>query len=137
MRSALSKVAQLGSLKEGSWINIDGEPCQIVEVIHSKTGKHGSSKARLVAMSLFTGTKKTLMAPTNSNIEIPLIEKKSGQVISISTSGIQLMDLESYEVFEALMPTDQSLSGKILPSTTVEYWRALGKVKIMRVKEGV
>jgi len=129
----LSRVAELGSLKEGSWINIDGEPCQIVEVIHSKTGKHGSSKARLVAMSLFTGTKKTLMAPTNSNIEIPIIEKRSGQVISISTSGVQLMDLESYEVFESPMPTDI----QIQPSSTVEYWRALGKVKIMRVKEGV
>jgi len=129
----LSRVAELGSLKEGSWINIDGEPCQIVEVIHSKTGKHGSSKARLVAMSLFTGTKKTLMAPTNTNIEIPIIEKKSGQVISTSTTGVQLMDLESYEVFEAPMPTDL----QIQPSTTVEYWKALGKIKIMRVKEGV
>jgi len=86
-------------------------------------------------MSLFTGTKKTLMAPTNSNIEIPIIEKRSGQVISISTSGVQLMDLESYEVFEAPMPTD--LAGKIQPSLTVEYWKALGKVKIMRMKEGV
>jgi len=84
-------------------------------------------------MSLFTGTKKTLMAPTNSNIEIPIIEKRSGQVISISTSGVQLMDLESYEVFESPMPTDI----QIQPSSTVEYWRALGKVKIMRVKEGV
>jgi len=132
MRTTLSRVAELGSLKEGSWINIDGEPCQIVEVIHSKTGKHGSSKARLVAMSLFTGTKKTLMAPTNSNIEIPIIEKRSGQVISISTSGIQLMDLESYEVFEAPIPTDI----QVQQSSTVEYWRALGKVKIMRMKEG-
>lgn len=131
----MSKVALLGTLKEGSWINIDGEPCQVVEVVHSKTGKHGSSKARLVAMSLFSGTKKTLMAPTNSNIEIPMIEKRSGQVLSISTSGIQLMDLEGYEMLEAPMPTDQDLAGKIQPSSTVEYWRALGKVKIMRVKE--
>jgi hypothetical protein len=29
------------------------------------------------------------------------------------------------------------LAGKIQPSMTVEYWRALGKVKIMRAKEGV
>jgi translation initiation factor 5A len=132
----LSRVAELGSLKEGSWINIDGEPCQVVEVTHSKTGKHGSSKARLVAMSLFSGTKKTLMAPTNSNIEIPIIEKRAGQVISILPGGVQLMDLESYEVFEAPMPTDE-LAGRIQPSMTVEYWRALGKVKIMRAKEGV
>lgn len=133
----MSRVAPLGTLKEGSWITIDGEPCQIVEVAHSKTGKHGSAKARLVAMSMFSGTKKTLMAPTESNIEIPIIEKRSGQVISmLAGGGVQLMDLETYEIFDAPMPTDEVLVGKVQPTTTVEYWRALGKVKIMRVKEG-
>ncbi|MBO3802737.1 MAG: translation initiation factor IF-5A [Candidatus Brockarchaeota archaeon] len=131
----MSRVAQLGSLKEGSWVNIDGEPCQVLEVAHSKTGKHGSGKARLVAMSLFTNVKKTLMAPTDANVEIPIIEKRTGQVISILPSGVQLMDLETYEVFETPMPTDPSLSSKIQPGSSLEYWRVQGRTKIMRVKE--
>jgi translation initiation factor 5A len=131
----LSRVAQLGSLKEGSWVIIDGEPCQVLEVAHSKTGKHGSGKARLVAMSLFTDVKKTLMAPTDTNVEVPIIEKRTGQVLSILPSGVQLMDLETYEVFETPMPTDANLAGKIQPGSSLEYWRVQGRTKIMRVKE--
>ncbi|MGQ9513846.1 MAG: translation initiation factor IF-5A [Thermoproteota archaeon] len=131
----MSKVVQLGSLKEGSWINIDGEPCQILEVAHSKTGKHGSGKARIVAMSLFTDVKKTLMAPTDTNVEVPIIEKRTGQVLAILPSGVQLMDLETYEIFETPMPTDANLAGKIQPGSSVEYWIALGRTKIMRIKE--
>ena len=37
----------LGSLKVGSYIVIDGEPCRIVSYDHSKPGKHGSAKARV------------------------------------------------------------------------------------------
>ncbi len=131
----MSRVAQLGSLKEGSWVIIDGEPCQVLEVAHSKTGKHGSGKARLVAMSLFTDVKKTLMAPTDANVEVPIIEKRTGQVLSILPSGVQLMDLETYEVFETPMPTDANLAGKIQPGSSLEYWRVQGRTKIMRVKE--
>ena len=36
----------LGSLKVGSYIVIDGEPCRIVSSDHSKPGKHGSAKAK-------------------------------------------------------------------------------------------
>lgn len=131
----MSRVAQLGSLKEGSWVIIDGEPCQVLEVAHSKTGKHGSGKARLVAMSLFTDVKKTFMAPTDTNVEVPIIEKRTGQVLSILPSGVQLMDLETYEVFETPMPTDANLAGKIQPGSSLEYWRVQGRTKIMRVKE--
>jgi len=35
----MSRIVELGSIKEGSWLIIDGEPCQVVEVTHSKTGK--------------------------------------------------------------------------------------------------
>ena len=45
----------LGSLKVGSYIIIDNEPCRIVSYDHSKPGKHGSAKARVSAMGVFDG----------------------------------------------------------------------------------
>ncbi|MCC6056406.1 MAG: translation initiation factor IF-5A, partial [Desulfurococcaceae archaeon] len=36
--------AELGDLKEGSYVVIEGEPCRVVEVSRAKTGKHGSAK---------------------------------------------------------------------------------------------
>mgnify|MGYP000731117069 CR=1 FL=1 len=57
--------AELGELREGNFIVIDGEPCRIVEMSKAKTGKHGSAKAHVTAIGLFTGAKKTLVAPVD------------------------------------------------------------------------
>lgn len=48
----------VGEMKEGSYIVIDGEPCRVVEVTKAKTGKHGSAKANIIAVSIFTGAKR-------------------------------------------------------------------------------
>jgi len=43
----MSRPAELGSAKEGSNIVIDGEPCRVVGIEKSKTGKHGSATVRV------------------------------------------------------------------------------------------
>jgi len=58
----------LGSLKVGSYIVIDGEPCRIVSYDHSKPGKHGSAKARVAAISVFDGSKHTLVSPVSASV---------------------------------------------------------------------
>ncbi|MEM1649279.1 MAG: translation initiation factor IF-5A, partial [Sulfolobales archaeon] len=70
--------AELGELKEGSFIVIDGEPCRIVEITKAKTGKHGSAKAHVVAISILSGTRKTLVAPVDTRVEVPIIDKRTG-----------------------------------------------------------
>lgn len=129
----MSKPVDLGSIKEGSYVVIDGEPCRVVQVDKSKPGKHGSAKVRLVAIGLFTGTKKSYVGPVDSRIEVPLIEKRAGQVIAVTPNTIQLMDLETYETFET-ESVDAEVREKLQPGLEVEYWKVLGKVKIIRVK---
>lgn len=124
--------AELGDLKEGSFIVIDGEPCRIVEVSKAKTGKHGSAKAHVVAIGLFTGNKKTLVAPVDQRVEVPIIDKRTAQVIAISGNAVQLMDLETYETFEA--EAEPELLSKLAPGVEVEYWGIMGRRKIMRIK---
>ncbi|UCD73671.1 MAG: translation initiation factor IF-5A [Candidatus Bathyarchaeota archaeon] len=130
----MSKPVSLGSLKKGSYIVIDGEPCQIVEATHSKPGKHGSAKVRLVAIGVFDDVKRSRVSPVTARVEVPLIEKKTGQVVSISEGNVQLMDLENYEIFWSNLPSDEEIRSKLEPGTEVEYWVVLGKKKIMRVK---
>ncbi len=113
---------------------IDGEPCRIVEYEKSKPGKHGSAKARIVAISVFTGQKKNLISPVDAKTEVPMIEKKSGQIISIAGNSVQLMDLETYETFETPMPDDEELKRLMAPNAEVEYWDVLGKKMIVRKK---
>ncbi len=130
----MSRPVDVGSLKIGGYVVIDGEPCRIVEYEKSKPGKHGSAKARIVAISVFTGQKKNLISPVDAKTEVPMIDKKSGQVISITGNSVQLMDLENYETFETPMPDDEELKGQMTPNAEVEYWEVLGKKLIVRKK---
>jgi translation initiation factor 5A len=130
----LSRPADLGSIKEGTYVIIDGEPCRVVEVEKSKPGKHGSAKIRLTAISVFTGSKKSHIGTAEAHIEIPMIDKRSGQVISTTLTTVQLMDLQSFEVFESPTPNDPEFEGKLVPGAEIEFWNVMGKNKIMRVK---
>ncbi|MBA3750175.1 MAG: translation initiation factor IF-5A [Nitrosopumilus sp.] len=123
----------LGSLKVGSYIIIDGEPCRIVSYDHSKPGKHGSAKARVAAIGVFDGSRHSLVSPVSANIEVPLINKNSGQIISISGQTLQIMDLETFEVFETSAVEDD-IRDKVTQSSEVEYWKVLDRIKIVRVK---
>jgi translation initiation factor 5A len=130
----LSRPADLGSVKEGSYVIIDGEPCRVVESEKSKPGKHGSAKIRLTAISVFTGSKKSHIGTSESHIEIPMIDKRSGQIVSTTPTTVQLMDLQSFEVFESPTPTDAEFEGKLVQGAEVEFWNVMGRNKIMRVK---
>jgi translation initiation factor 5A len=135
----LSRPADLGSVKEGSYIILDDEPCRVVSREHFKPGKHGSAKVRLVAISLFTGSKKSYVAPAESRVDIPMIDKRSGQITSVMPDAVQLMDMETFEVFESPKPTGEEmadLGGRLEAGMEVEYWTMLGRKKIMRVKGG-
>ena len=129
----MSKPAELGSLKVGHNIVIDGEPCRIVELEKSKPGKHGAAKVRLVAIGIFDNVKRTMVGPADSKVEVPIIEKKSGQIVSVGDT-VSVMDNETYEIIEMPLPQDEKLREKLEPGATVEYWKIMGRYMIVNVK---
>ncbi len=135
----MSRPAELGSVKVGGYIIIDGEPCRVVSQDHFKPGKHGSAKVRLVAISILTNGKKSYVAPAESRVDIPMIDKRSGQVTSIMDGTVQIMDLATFEVLETPKPTPEELAdlgGSLSAGAEVEYWSMMGRNKIMRIKGG-
>ncbi len=124
----------VGELKVGSYVVIDNEPCRVVDITKAKTGKHGSAKANVVAVSIFSGAKKTLMAPVDQQVEVPMIDKRVGQVIADMGDKLQLMDMESFETFDIEKPTEDEIANKIKSGVEVEYWLIMGRRKIVRVK---
>ncbi len=128
------KPVEAGSIKVGSYIVIDDEPCKVVEVTKSKPGKHGSAKARIVAIGVFDNVKRSIVVPTSAMVNVPIINKLSAQVLSIMGDTVQLMDLNTYEVYEATMPTEEEIKSKLAPGVEVEVWEFMGRRKIMRVK---
>jgi len=128
-----TRPGELGSLKPGNLVVIDGEPCKVVSIEKSKPGKHGSAKARVVAIGLFDGVKRSLVGPVDTHIDVPIINKRSAQVVALLDT-VQLMDLETYETFETEMPEDEKLKEKLEPGVTVEYWEIMGRKRIVRIK---
>ncbi len=125
----------VGTLKEckpGSYLMIDGEPCRVTSFTKSKPGKHGSAKVRLEGVGLFDSKKRVVMKPADSNVDIPVIEKKKAQVLSVSGDIAQLMDLESYETFDASVPDD--LKGKLDSGVEVLYWKFGNKLQIRETR---
>jgi len=130
----MSKPVDVGSLRVGGYMIVDGEPCRIVDITKSKPGKHGSAKARIVAIGVFDGAKKSIVKPVDANAEVPIIDKRNGQIFAVNPSGVQIMDLETYEYLDAPFPEDEELKAKLASGVEIEYWRILGKVKIVRAK---
>lgn len=129
----MSKPVELAALKVGSYVMVEDEPCRIVNYTKSKPGKHGSAKARVVAIGVFDGVKRSFVKPVSSQVEVPMIEKRGGQVIALLPSAVQVMDLETYEIFETPMP-EEDLKSKLTSGVGVEFWRILGRTKIVRTK---
>ena len=130
----MSRPASVGSLKVGRHLVIGDEAYKIVSLEKSKPGKHGSAKARIVAINIFDDTKKSIVSPVDARVDIPIIEKRSAQVLSLENENVQLMDLESYEVFYTAIPLEKELSTRVALNAEVEYWTVLGRKKIIRVK---
>jgi translation initiation factor 5A len=130
----MSKPVDVSSLKTGTYVIVEEEPCRIVDLTRSKPGKHGSAKARVVTIGVFDGVKRSFVKPMDAKVEVPMIEKRSGQVIANLPSSVQIMDLETYEVFETPFPEDEEVRSRLNQGVEVEYWRILGRIKIMRAK---
>jgi translation initiation factor 5A len=84
-------------------------------------------------MGVFDGSKHSLVSPVSANVEVPLINKKNGQVVSISGDTLQIMDLETFEVFDT-SSIEEEIRNKVRQGGEVEYWQVLDRVKIVRVK---
>ena len=114
----MSKPSDLGSLKIGSYILLphtdqpSGEACRIIEYDTSKPGKHGAAKARIVGVGVFDGAKRPHVGPVSMQIHVPLIDKRIGQIISMTGSEIQVMDGETFETVDIQM-VDEEVEGKL------------------------
>lgn len=128
------RIAKVGELKIGSYAIVNGEPSRIASIQKSKPGKHGSAKFRCTAISLFSGRKQSFVSSTDSNIQVPIVDKRSAQVVSIGPQIVQLMDLETYEIFDLNTPEEEEIKSKLDTGKEVEYWNIMDKYKIQRVK---
>lgn len=123
--------AEVRELKEGRYVNIDDEPCKILSISTSKPGKHGEAKARIEAIGIFDGNKKSVVYPVKHKVQVPIIDKRQAQVVSLHGAEVQLMDLETYEMFQLPIPED--MKDSLQAGSDIQYIVAMGRKKITRV----
>jgi translation initiation factor 5A len=126
--------SSMKDIKVGRFILIDNIPCKVVDIETSAPGKHGSAKMRVTAIGIFDGQKKTLLQPSHAEVQVPVIKKAKAQVVSISGDMVQLMDSETYVVYELKIP--EEYKGKLNPGTEVEMMEAMGRKTFSRVLSG-
>ncbi len=108
---------EVRDLQEGNYVMIDEAACQINSYSTAKPGKHGSAKARIEAEGVFDGKKRSLSQPVDAKIWVPIIERKQGQVVSVSGDDMQVMDLDTYETTTMRVPEDMSVE----PDENIEF----------------
>jgi|SRR3989344_3389993 len=128
-----TKIVNAGSIKEGSYIIIESNACKVVSVDIAKSGKHGHAKARIVAMGLLDNKKREIVVPSHDNVEVPIVEKKGAQVLSISGNKANVMDLENYETFDLEIP--EELKGQVVEGCQILYWIVLDQ-RVMKQLRG-
>ncbi len=123
--------AQMGDLRIGKYVIIDDVPCRVVSMDKSKPGKHGAAKLRIEAIGLFDSGKRSLMKSTDADVEIPIVERKRAQVVSLAGNLANLMDLASYETFD--VPIDAEMMKDLEVGKEIQYMVVMGKKLLLRV----
>lgn len=120
--------------RTGATILVEGNACIVRNNDVSKTGKHGASKCRIEAIGVIDGKKRVVAVPGSERFEVPLIEKKKAQVLSINPTGdmANVMDLESFETMD--LPMMEEAKGTFNAEDQVEYMVIDEKLKVIRRK---
>jgi translation initiation factor 5A len=124
----MKEQTDVGKLKEGRYVIVDDEPCKILSISISKPGKHGAAKARVDVVGIFDGVKRSIVSPVTGRTYVPMVERKTAQVISISGNVVQLMDVKDFEMFEMEVPNEKL--AELEPGKEIPYISSMGKRKL-------
>ena len=119
------------SLKKGSYIIIDDAPCRVSDIQVSRPLNHGHAKYRIVGIGLIDEKKREIVTPSHE-VEAPIIEKKSAQILSIHENTANVMDIETYETFDLKIPEELKSDAK--EGKEILYWIILNEKVMKQVK---
>lgn len=123
------KIINATEVKIGTNIIVDEIPCTVKSIEISKTGKHGHAKCRIEAVGIITGNKKVFVIPGHDRLEVPMVNKRKGQVLSIGDK-VSVMDLESFETLD--VPCSDKIKSELQENSNVEYWDIEGELIVKR-----
>ncbi len=127
-----TKLVGINTLQKGNYIVLEGAACKVVDIQISRPGKHGHAKIRLTGVGLFDDKKRVIVAPGHDNVEVPVVEKKNAQVLSIHGDDANVMDMDTYETFDMKIP--EELKPQVIEGAQLVYWVVLDNKVMKQVK---
>ncbi|MFA5857199.1 MAG: translation initiation factor IF-5A [Candidatus Pacearchaeota archaeon] len=125
------KLINAAQARTGVAIIVDGVACIVKSNDISKTGKHGHAKCRIEAIGVIDGKKKVFVAGGHDRLDVPLIEKSRAQVLTVTPESANVMDLETFETMDMVIPED--IKADLKSEDQVEYWVVEG-IKVIKRK---
>ena len=123
--------SEIRTLKVGRYVTLDGNAYKILSISTSKPGKHGGAKARIDLEDIFTGQKRSHVAPVTDTINVPILEKGTAIVTHIQGEEVHALDMKSNEMMILPMP-DESEGMSIDSGREIMWMEAMDRFKITR-----
>ena len=119
---------EIRTLKVGRYCCVDDKAHKINSISKSKPGKHGSAKARLELVDIFTGQKISHVGSVTDSINVPLIEKGTAMVTHIEGAEVHAMNMRDHSMM--ILPMEDEM--EIDAGKEIMWMEALGLYKIIR-----
>ena len=119
---------EIRTLKVGRFCVVDDHAYKILSISTSKPGKHGSAKARLELVSLFSSKKISHVGTVTDKIHVPMIEKGTAVVTHMEGDEVHAMNMRDHSMM--ILPMEPELN--IEPGKEIMWMEALDRYKIIR-----
>ncbi|MBS83531.1 MAG: translation initiation factor IF-5A [Euryarchaeota archaeon] len=119
---------EIRTLKVGRYCCVEDKAYKINSISKSKPGKHGSAKARLELIDIFTGQKISHVGSVTDSINVPLIEKGTAMVTHIEGAEVHAMNMRDHSMM--ILPLEEEM--EIDAGKEIMWMEALGLYKIIR-----
>ena len=119
---------EIRTLKVGRYCCVDDRAYKINSISTSKPGKHGSAKARIELVDIFTGAKISHVGSVSSSINVPLIEKGTALVTHVEGAEVHAMNMRDHSMM--ILPLEEEMD--IEGGKEIMWMEALGLYKIIR-----
>ncbi len=138
---------EAGRLKNGALVMMKDHPCKVVSFSTAKTGKHGSAKAMVSGIDIFTSSKYECTFGSGDMIDRPVLVRTEYTVLDICEDGFVHLMNDKGEMKEDLkVPEDDWLKEESTriraifkeekKECIVIVFAAMGQEKIVGVREG-
>lgn len=128
-----TKFKKAGKLKKGDYVVVDEVACIVKDVSISRPGKHGHAKVNFMAEGLFDEKRRSEVVPGDESVTVPLVDKRTAQVLNVAGDEVNVMDMETFENFKMDIP--EEFQGKIKSGQQVLYWLVLDNKVIKQLKD--